>query len=321
MSRDDVGKRSRGRRWIVLALMTHSSGVRLGEVADPVPGPEEVVVDVRAVSLNRGEVRRLAGQESGVVPGWDVAGVVSRPAGDGVGPGEGARVVGLVSSGAWAERAAVPTSALAELPEHVSFPAASVLPVAGLTALRTLRVAGMPFGKRVLVTGAAGGVGRLAVQLANQAGAHVTAVARDEQRAEGLRELGADEVVSVFEPDGEPFDVILESVGGASLAAALQRLRPEGIVVSFGDSSREPCTFPASAVYRSPGARLYGFFIFHEVERCGSAARDLELLAGMLGRGELDPQIAFEASWREPARALQALLDRQVKGKAVLKVD
>jgi NADPH:quinone reductase-like Zn-dependent oxidoreductase len=196
-----------------------------------------------------------------------------------------------------------------------------VLPVAGLTALRTLRVAGMPFGRRVLVTGAAGGVGRLAVQLANQAGAHVTAVARDEQRAEGLRELGADELMSVLESDGESFDVILESVGGASLAAALQRLRPEGIVVSFGDSSQEPCTFPASAVYRSPGARLYGFLIFREVERSGSAARDLELLAGMVGRGELDPQIAFETSWRDAAPALEALLDRQVKGKAVMNVD
>lgn len=305
----------------MLALRTHSSGVRLGEVAEPDPGPGEALVEVRAISLNRGEVRRLARQESGLVPGWDVAGVVTRAAEDGSGPGEGARVVGLVSSGAWAERAAVPTSALGELPDEVSFAAASVLPVAGLTALRTLRVAGMPLGKRVLVTGAAGGVGRLAVQLASRSGAHVTAVARDEQRAEGLRELGADELVSVLEPDGEPFDVVLESVGGASLAAALQRLRPEGIAVSFGDSSGEPCTFPASAIYRSPGARLYGFFIFSEVGRSGSAARDLELLARMVAEGELDPQIELETSWRDPAPALEALMDRRVRGKAVLTID
>ncbi len=303
------------------ALMTHPSGVRLGEVAEPDPLPGEALVDVRAVSLNRGEVRRLAGQESGVVPGWDVAGVVARAAEDGSGPSEGARVVGLVSSGAWAEHAAVPTTALGELPADVSFAAASVLPVAGLTALRTLGVAGMPLGKRVLVTGAAGGVGRLAVQLASRAGAHVTAVARDEQRAEGLRDLGADEVVSLVDLDGEPFDVILESVGGASLAAALQRVGPEGIVVSFGDSSREPVTFPASAFYRSPGARLYGFFIFSEVERSGSATRDLELLARMVAGRELDPQITLETSWSDPAPALEALLDRRVRGKAVLHVD
>jgi NADPH:quinone reductase len=305
----------------VLALTTHSSGVRLGEVAEPVPRSDEALVDVRAVSLNRGEVRRLAEQESGLVPGWDVAGVVVRGAEDGSGPGEGTRVVGLLSSGAWAERAAVPTRALGELPEPVSFAAASTLPVAGLTALRALAVAGMPLGKRVLVTGAAGGVGRLAVQLASRAGAHVTAVARDEQRAEGLRELGADELLSVLEPHGEGFDVVLESVGGPSLAAALQRLRPEGTVVSFGDSSGVPCSFPASAVYRSPGASLYGFFIFREVERSGSAARDLELLARMVARGELDPQISLETSWRNPEPALEALMDRRVNGKAVLNVD
>ena len=303
------------------ALMTHQSGVRLGETAEPSPGPGEALVEVRAVSLNRGEVRRLAGHESGVVPGWDVAGVVAGAAADGSGPREGTRVVGLVGSGGWAERAAVPTTALGELPEQVSFAAASALPVAGLTALRTLGVAGMPLGKRVLVTGAAGGVGRLAVQLASRAGADVTAVARDEQRAAGLRELGADDVVSLLDPEGESFDVILESVGGASLAAALQRVRPEGIVVSFGDSSREPVTFPASAFYRSPGARLYGFFVFHEVERSGSAARDLELLAQLVAGGELDPQVSLETSWRDPAPALDALLDRRVRGKAVLHVD
>jgi NADPH2:quinone reductase len=305
----------------MLALTTHSSGVRLGEVAEPAPRPDEALVDVGAVSLNRGEVRRLEGQKDGVVPGWDVAGVVTRAAEDGSGPTEGTRVVGLVSSGGWAERAAVPTSALGELPESVSFAAASVLPVAGLTALRALGVAGMPLGKRVLVTGAAGGVGRLAVQLASHAGAHVTAVARDEQRAEGLRELGADELLFLLKPEGEPFDVVLESVGGPSLAAALQRLRPEGIVVSFGDSSGEPCSFPASAVYRNPGARLYGFFVFREVERSGSAARDLELLGRMVARGELDPQIALETSWRNPAAALEGLMDRRVRGKAVLNVD
>ena len=303
------------------ALITDPPGVRLGEAPDPDLRPGEALVDVRAVSLNRGEVRRLAGHRSGVVPGWDVAGVVARAAEDGSGPAQGARVAGLVSSGGWAERAAVPTTALGQLPESVSFAAAAVLPVAGLTALRTLAVAGMPLGRRVLVTGAGGGVGRLAVQLARHAGAHVTAVARNEQRADGLRELGADEVVSAVDVDGEPFDAILESVGGTSLAAALQRIRPEGVVVSFGDSSREPVTFPASAFYRSPGARLYGFLIFREVERFGSAARDLELLAQMVADRELDPQISLETSWRDPVPALEALLDRQVRGKAVLRVD
>ena len=303
------------------ALISDPPHVRLGEAEEPRPQPNEALVDVRAVSLNRGEVRRLAAAATGMVPGWDLAGVVAKAAADGSGPAQGAPVVGLLSSGAWAQRAAVPTAALGELPPEVSFAAASTLPVAGLTALRTLRVAGTSLGKRVLVTGAAGGVGRLAVQLASRAGAHVTAVARDSERAEGLDRLGAAEVVFELEPEGEQFDVILESAGGSSLAAALQRVAAEGTVVSFGDSSREPVTFPASAFYRSPGASLYGFFVFNEVERSGSATRDLEYLAGLIASGELDPQISLSAGWRDAREAIEALLDRRVRGKAVLELE
>ncbi len=139
--------------------------------------------------------------------------------------------------------------------------------------------------------------------------------------AAGLGDLGADEVVFELEPDGEPFDVILESAGSSSLAAALQRVRPEGTIVSFGDSSREPVTFPASAFYRKPGSRLCGFFVFSDVRRSGSAARDLEHLAGLVASGDLDPQISLEVDWGEADAAIEALLARRVRGKAVLHVD
>src|SRR6059058_2848222 len=163
----------------------------LAEAPDPTPLPNQALVDVRAFSLNRGECRRLESQAPGTLIGWDLAGVVRQAAADGSGPADGARVVGVVRAGAWAQRAAVETEALAELPDAVSFEQAATLPVAGLTALRSLEVAGFVLGKRVLVTGASGGVGRFAIQLAHLAGAHVTAVAR---RTEGLQELGADEV-------------------------------------------------------------------------------------------------------------------------------
>ena len=296
-------------------------GIELAEVDAPAPALGETVVEVRAVSLNRGEARYLPRRQEGTVHGWDVAGVVRQPAADGRGPGEGARVVGLVAEGAWAELAAARTDRLAELPDGVSFEDASTLPVAGLTAVRALAVAAPLLGRRVLVTGAAGGVGRLAVQLAHRGGAHVTGVARDPERAEGLAQLGADEVIHDFTPEGDPFDVILESVGGASLAAALSRVAPAGIVVAFGASSGEPTTFDVSGFYNRRGARLYGLRVFDELDRHRSAVDDLRFLAGEVAAGRLDTGVSLVRSWREGGPALEALLERRVKGKAVLTID
>ena len=102
-------------------------------VAAPQPAPGEALIDVRATSLNLGEVRNaLTGARHGHRPGWDLAGVVAQAAADGSGPPQGSRVVGFLPSGAWARRLAVPTHAIAPLPDDVSFAQAATLPVAGL---------------------------------------------------------------------------------------------------------------------------------------------------------------------------------------------
>jgi NADPH:quinone reductase len=308
----------------VLALLARPSapdGLDLGEIEPPQPYRDETLVAVRAVSLNRGEARYLPRREEGTVHGWDVAGVVEQEAADGRGPARGERVVGLVDEGAWAELAAVPTARLATLPDEVSFEAAATLPVAGMTAVRALEVAGPLLGRRVLVTGASGGVGRFAIQLARDGGAHVTGVSSSAERAKGLAELGADEVIGELTPDGERFDAILESVGGSSLAAALARVAPWGTVVSFGNSSGAETTFDVSTFYGRSGARLYGLRVFDELERHGSAVSDLHLLAERVAARRLDPQIGLIRSWREAGEALQALIERRVRGKAVLTVD
>lgn len=296
--------------------------VELGEVAEPEPAPDEAVVEVRAISLNRGEVRGLEDRPEGYVAGWDLAGVVAEQAADGSGPPEGVRVIGLVQSGSWAQRVAVSTEYLAELPEEVNFAAAAALPIAGLTAYRALALGGWLVGQRVLITGASGGVGRLAIQLARHGGAVVTALAGSERRAEGLEELGAEEVAFDLEPEGPGFNHIVDSVGGGTLTVALRRIAAGGMVVSLGNSANEDSTLSARWLYReAPGARVYGFFIFTELSRTRSAAKDLRTLAELVAAGHLDPQIALEASWDEADSAITALVDRNVAGKAVLHVD
>jgi NADPH:quinone reductase-like Zn-dependent oxidoreductase len=305
------------RALIVAAEPPH---VALGEVPDPERLPFEAVIEARAFSLNRGEVKALEGATPGGVHGWDVAGVVARAAADGSGPAQGTRVVGLkYPPGAWAERVTIPTDMLAALPDAVSFEQAATLPVAGMTAVRAYEVCGFLLGKRVAVTGASGGVGHFAIQLAKRAGAHVTAVAR---RQEGLAELGADEVVDRLEPEGEPFDAILDGVGGPILGAAIQRVAPRGTVVSYASTVPEPVEYPTRSLFgRAPGAKVYGLLIFPELAHTRSATSDLGRLAALIAAGDLEVQISRTAPWGEAPAVVQALLDGEVRGKAVLTVD
>ena len=218
---------------------------------------------VKAISLNRGEVRR-AGRgwpRAAWRPGWDLAGTVERAAADGSGPQVGARVVGLLPEGAWAERVVVPTHALAGLPDKVTFSQAATFPVAGLTALYGLAKRGQILARRVLVTGATGGVGDFAVQLARLSGAHVTAVVRRADQVAAVRQWGAHDVVVGEEiPPAPKYDLVLDSVGGRTLGTALVALERGGVgrdARRLGVGRRGDLRRPH--VFVGGRATLYGF--------------------------------------------------------------
>lgn len=290
-------------------------------VSDPVPDRDEAIVRVRAISLNRGEVRRAGMAAAGWRPGWDLAGEVERPAADGTGPRAGARVVGLLPEGAWAQRVAVPTHALADLPDTVTFAQAATFPVAGLTALYALAKGGLVVDRRVLITGATGGVGDFAVQLARLAGAHVTASARRADQAPALRQLGAHEVTVGDEiPPSPKFDVILDSVGGRTLGSALAALERGGTCVNFGVSAGSEVTFDVRTFFVAGRTTLYGFYLFQELGN-EPASVGLRRLANRVAAGQLTPHVSVERPWKDIAQVAQDLMSRRFSGKAVLTVD
>ena len=292
----------------------------LRAVPDPTPDRGEAIIRVRAISLNRGEVRRSTMAAAGWRPGWDLAGHVERAAADGTGPQVGARVVGLLPEGAWAERVAVPTHALAELPEKVTFSQAATFPVAGLTALHALSKNGPLLARRVLVTGATGGVGDFAVQLARLGGAHVTATARRADQVPALRQLGAHEVTVGDEvPPSPKYDLIVESVGGRTLGTALAALQRGGVCVTLGVSAATEVTFDARTFFATGRSVLYGLYLFTEL---GSepASIGLRRLADLVAAGQLAPHISVERPWTEIAQVAADLIARKYPGKAVLTV-
>jgi NADPH:quinone reductase len=265
----------------------------LRDVPDPEPGPDEVLVEVHAAGINRGELALVQIRED-FRPGQEVAGVVA------AGPRSGERVVGLADWHGWAPLATVPEHRLVPLPDGIGFSAAAALPMAGATALNLIRIGGHLLGRDVTVTGASGGVGTIAVQLAGLAGANVTAVS----------------AVADDSPDGQ--DLILESVGGASLDHAIAKVATGGLILVFGNSSKERSTIDFRAFAGHDAARIQAFFSAHHEHK---AADNLRTLLALVADGRLHVKVGLETPLEDVNDALDALAARQVPGKAILVVE
>lgn len=287
----------------------------------PEPAPNQALIRVTAFSLNQGEVRTAISATAKYIPGWDFAGVITKAASNGNSPKEGTRVFGFVPQGAWAEYIVAGGAQMATIPDDVSDAQAASLPVAAGTAVTCIEAVGSLLNRRVLITGAAGGVGRILCQLTAMAGAKVFAVSR---RPNLKQQLEDDGVMphAVFETIeeakiAEKYDVVFDSIGGHVLALALSMLPASGICVNFGNSSRQATTFNVRSA-EWPFHRKQLVFLGPEVPADCTAV--FTHIAELVKQKRLHTPVDKELPWTNIAEAAELVVQQKVNGKIVLKV-
>ncbi|MER7271169.1 zinc-binding dehydrogenase [Micromonospora carbonacea] len=303
----------------LLVDRTAPGNLRLGSAPDPLPAANESLIRVVASSINPGDLY-LDNAPDGAVPGYDAAGVVVQAAADGSGPAVGTPVVTLGFAGGWAELRAVRTDWIGVAPANADLGALSTVPVAGATALRALHRVGPIIGRRVLVTGATGAVGRYAVQLARLGGAHVTASTSDpDGHGDELRELGAHEVIRSPGQLDQAVAGVIDVVGGETLVQAYDKLAEGGTLVSVGNVASTGERFPALAFSGHDGRNDRSVTSFFLGAHAGLSA-DLAWLAARVADNTLTPPVARRDSWRDAGTTIQALHEGRVRGKIVLDI-
>jgi len=312
--------------------------LRCEEVDKPVPSDDEVLVRVRAASINPLDWKTMKGgpwlarvllgwgKPKLKIPGVDLAGDVEAAGSNVTGFRPGDAVFGACR-GAFAEyavaKAAGEKVVLVRKPENVSFEQAASVPVAGLTALQGLRDHGrLQPGQKALVNGAAGGVGTFAVQIAKASGAQVTAVCST-RNVSMVRSLGADRVVDYtredFTQSGERYDLILDCVGNRSLSACRHVLRPGGVLVMVG----MPGDAPISGILaRLTGAIVSSWFVSKKAVFFIAKVnqKDLTILGELLASGSITPVVDRSYKLEEAAEAFRYMEKGHARGKVMVSV-
>ena len=298
------------------AVYSKTKSGKVLEIKDlerPVPKNNEVVIQVRAASVNPLDWRMKSPR-----PGVDVAGQVAAVGATVTQFNLGDAVFGL-GKGAFAEYACALETKLVRKPENLSFDQAAAVPVAGLTALQGLRDKGhLQPGQNVLINGAAGGIGTFAVQIAKSFGANVTGVCST-KNVELVRSLGADRVIDYtrddFTQDSERYDLLLDNVGNRTLSAMRRVLARNGKCVMAGAPKElgDALTRLLKAFAWSPFIKQKFTFFIAKMNR-----DDLTTLCGLIDAGKLTPQVDRRYRLDETAYALASAEAGHTRAKVVI---
>jgi NADPH2:quinone reductase len=298
------------------AVLDEERRLKLREVPEPEPGDGQALVHVRAAGVNYADVLIREGRypqppSLPYVPGSEIAGETE----------DGRRVIAFVRSegGGFAERATADRDWLFDLPDTASYEEGAAFLLAFLTAWIPLtRQVQLRPGARVLVTAAAGGVGSAGVRIARALGAEVVGAVGSEEKLSLVRELGAEAVTYDAIEELEPFDVILDQVGGERFADSVKRLRPLGSVVAvgFAGGAWQPVD-PALLVGRNVSA--CGFYLGRLMKFRGDLVQDAarELL-DRWAAGDIAPVVGATFPLDQANEALQSVAERRSTGKVVL---
>lgn len=307
--------------------------MELQDVPAPTPGPGEVRIEVEAVGINFADVLSVAGEyltrtRVPYTPGMEFAGIVES-LGEGVtGVQVGQRVAALGGSGALARYSVVNAAGLIPVPENLSGAQAAAFPVSYFTAYHGLKTLGRGVeGEWVLVQAAAGALGTASIQLAKAMGMHVIALASTEEKLALARDLGADVTILQDDPDrvqkvrdaagGKGVPLILEVVGGKRFQESLDMAAPQGRIIVIGNASREQANLrPVELMKRN--LTVTGLWLTSLMNDRAATMQAAQALAGLVGSGQVTPQVGPTYALADSARAFQDLLDRKTTGKVII---
>jgi alcohol dehydrogenase len=331
------------RAFVLTGYGTISDHVRLAEIADPVAGPGEVLIEIHAASLNpidfkivRGDLKRISRYKLPRPIGFDASGIV-KSAGAGATrfrPGDAVYVrASRDTIGTFAEQIALPEKFVALEPATISHPEAASLPLVGLTTLQGFARAGARAGQRILIHAGSGGVGTFAVQYAHHLGLHVTSTTSS-KNAEFVKSLGADRVIAYdrenYLEQGGDYDIVYDTLGGAFTIDAFKVVKRGGVVISLsGPPDRDFARREGAGWLVRVAVWLMGRKVYAASAKAGAAycwffteanGDQLHDIATLVDSGAIKPVIDREFAFERLPAALSYLEGGRARGKVVLKV-